>query len=255
VRVTVVGSGTAAPDPDRVGSSFLVEAAGTTVLLDCGPGAVHHLARFSSPWAGLEHLVISHFHNDHTGDLPMLLFAMKWGVAERRTRPLRIWGPAGLKDRMTHMAAAFGDHVTDPGFPVLVTELGPESRVDLAPGLSLACTPTPHADPSLAFRLDADHDAAVGYTGDTGASEEVARFLAGVSLMIAECSVPDDDAMDNHLTPSRLAAMARTARPQRLLVSHVYPALDRLDVLALLRDAGWDGPATRAADGMRFDLG
>lgn len=255
MRVTVIGSGTAAPDPDRVGSAFLIEAAGTTALLDCGPGAVHHLARFRAPWAVLDHLVISHFHNDHTGDIPMLLFAMKWGVAEQRDRPLRIWGPDGLKARLGHMAAAFGDHVADPGFPVTVTELSPEGRVDLAPGLTLAWTPTPHADPSLAFRLDAGTDAAVGYTGDTGASEDVARFLAGVDLMIAECSVPDDEAMDTHLTPSRLAAMATTARPRQLLVSHVYPSLDRRDVAALVRDAGWDGPTTRAADGMRIELG
>jgi ribonuclease BN (tRNA processing enzyme) len=253
VRLVVVGSGTAALEPGRVCSAFLVEAAGTRVLLDCGPGAVHHLARFGLPWSRLDHLVLSHFHNDHTGDLPMLLFAMKWGVAEARTRPLRVLGPRGLRDRIEHMAAAFGEHVTEPGFPVETLELEPGSATELAPGLELVCAASPHTDTSLAFRIEAD-GRAIGYTGDTGPSDAVARFLAGVDLMIAECSVPDDQAVDNHLTPSSLAAMARVARPGRLLVTHVYPALAGEDVPALVHAAGWEGVTTRAEDGMSLAL-
>jgi ribonuclease BN (tRNA processing enzyme) len=253
MKLTVVGSGTAAPEPERVCAAFLVETRETRVLLDCGPGAVHHLARFRLPWSRVDHLVVSHFHNDHIGDVPMLLFALKWGTEERRTAPLTIWGPAGTAERLEGMAAVFGDHVADPGFPVAVRELEPGDTAGLG-DLALAAAPTPHTPESLAFRLRSAGGATVGYTGDTGPSDEVARFLEGVDLLVAECSVPDEDAMEIHLTPATLAAMARTATPGQLLVTHVYPKLARQDVLGLVAAAGWAGRTRRAEDGLALEL-
>jgi ribonuclease BN (tRNA processing enzyme) len=252
MRLTIVGSGTAAPEPDRVCAAFFLETAGARVLIDCGPGAVHHMARFELAWPDLDHLVISHFHTDHIGDVPMLLFALKWGAGAPRTAPLTVWGPTGTRDLLAGMADVFGDHVMDPGFPVHVREIAPGQTDALGHDLELECAATPHTDSSLAFRFMGRGGGVIGYTGDTGPSEPVARFLKGCDLLVAECSVPDDEAMDTHLNPAALATMARTAAPSRLLVTHVYPRLARRDVPGLVRDAGWDGPVIRAHDGMRL---
>lgn len=253
MNLSVVGSGTAAPEADRVGAAFWVEAGGDRLLMDCGPGAVHHMARFGVPWPALDHVLISHFHTDHIGDLPNLMFALKWGADRKRVAPLRLWGPAGLRDRLAHMAAAFGDHVTDPGFPLDIRELEPGDRAALGDGLDLQCAATPHTSESLAYRLRAG-TATLGYTGDTGPSTDLAAFLSRVDLLVAECSLPDDEALDSHLTPSSLAALARHANPGRLLVTHVYPQLARQDVAGLLRAAGWVGETIRAEDGMRLSV-
>ena len=253
MRLTVAGSGTAAPEADRVCSGYFVDDGLTRVLLDCGPGVVHHLARFDLPWPDLDHVAVTHFHNDHLGDLPMLLFALRWGVERRRTAPLTLWGPVGLNERLGRLADAFGDHVIDPGFPLAVRELDPGAIAPLGPGLELRTARTPHTEESLAFRL-AGPDGDLGYTGDTGPSEGVARFLAGCRLLIAECSLPEDASIPTHLSPTSLAAMARIAAPGRLLVTHVYPALDAMDPLRLLREAGWRGASARAVDGLALEL-
>lgn len=252
MKLTVVGSGTASPEADRVCSGYWVEADDTRVLVDCGAGVVHGMARLGLPWAQLDHLLISHFHNDHIGDVPMLLFALKWGMAQGRTAPFTVWAPHGIQARLRAMAAAFGDHVADPGFPLGIREVAAGNRCQLGP-VRVTAEATPHTAESLAYRLE--HGGAVlGYTGDTGPSAEVARFLGGCDLLIAECSLPEDLAKPTHLTPSSLAAMATQAGPRRLLVTHVYPPLDVLDPVARVREAGWSGETLRARDGLEMEV-
>ena len=252
MKLTVVGSGTAAPTAERVCSGYWLEAGDHRLLLDCGAGVVHGMARLGLRWAELDHLLVTHFHNDHTGDVPMLLFALKHGVRPAREKPLTVWAPHGIGERLRAMEAAFGDHVADPGFPLLIREVGPAETFAMA-GLTVRACATPHTDHSLAYRLQG-RDGALGYTGDTGPSETVAAFMEGVDVLVAECSLPDDLAIPTHLSPSSLAAMADRAHPHRLVVTHVYPQLDTLDAVARVREAGWSGETIRARDGLTLEL-
>jgi ribonuclease BN (tRNA processing enzyme) len=231
------------------------------------------MARLGLPWDRLDHLLITHFHTDHIGDLPMLLFALKHGIRPKRERPLSIWAP-GIGERLKAMEAAFGDHVADPGFPVMIRDVRPGERFAVG-GLEVEAVSTPHTDASLAYRLTEGEgpgptgaptgsdtpDAAgrgsgsLGYTGDTGPSAEVGRVLAGVDVLVAECSLPDDEALPTHLSPTSLAALANDAAPGRLVVTHVYPQLEALDPVARVRAAGWGGQTVRAEDGMALEIG
>ena len=269
MKLTIVGSGTAAPTPERACSGYWVEAGDERLLLDCGAGVVHGMARLGLPWDRLDHLLITHFHNDHIGDLPMLLFALKHGVRPKREKPLSLWAPHGIGERLRAMEAAFGDHVADPGFPVLIREVAPGDAFAVGP-LVVRAVATPHTDASLAYRLTEATDAAgqepppdtgragaatsFGYTGDTGPSAEVARFMADVDVLIAECSLPDDEAIATHLSPSSLAALAADAAPGRLVVTHVYPQLEALDPVARVRAAGWAGETVKAEDGLELEI-
>ncbi|MDX1675048.1 MAG: hypothetical protein R3314_09670, partial [Longimicrobiales bacterium] len=94
----------------------------------------------------------------------------------------------------------------------------------------------------------------LGYTGDTGPSPELGAFMRGLDVLVAECSLPDDQAIDTHLSPASLAALGAHAAPGRLVVTHVYPQLAALDPVARLRAAGWDGEAVRAEDGLELEV-
>lgn len=45
LSVTVLGSGTAVPEPDRFPAGYLVRGGGEIVLVDCGPGVLRRLAQ------------------------------------------------------------------------------------------------------------------------------------------------------------------------------------------------------------------
>ena len=72
--------------------------------------------------------------------------------------------------------------------------------------------------------------------------------------MIMECSLPDEHTMATHLTPSSAARMAHGAQPGLLLITHVYPQLDRAALPRLLHDAGWAGETLIAHDGMTLEV-
>jgi ribonuclease BN (tRNA processing enzyme) len=234
-----------------VGPSFHFRRDDLHLLIDCGPGALHHLARFALPWERLTHLALTHFHTDHIGDLPALLFALRYTLAAPRQDTLTIIGPAGTRALLERLAAAFGAYVLEPGFPLVVEEIDGGSRLALAPGVELRAAPTPHTAASVAYRLETPAGA-LGYTGDTGASEALGEFFGGVHFLLAECSLPDDHAMETHLTPKRVAALAHRARPARLLLTHLYPPLERRPVPALVRAGGWGGPVEVVEDGFRY---
>ena len=79
----IVGTGTVAPSATRGSPSHWVERGGLRVLLDCGAGTMHALARFGLAWERTSHVVLTHFHPDHFGELPALLFALRHATVTR----------------------------------------------------------------------------------------------------------------------------------------------------------------------------
>lgn len=253
--VTIIGSGTVVPSPQRVCAGIHVaDAADARVLLDCGPGVVHHMARFGVAWHRLTHVVFSHFHTDHIGDLPLLLFALRHGLRAPRRAPLTVLGPPGIREKLERLADAFGDYVRDPGFTVTIDAVEAGRPVRLGADSTLRAHSTPHTDASFGYRLESD-GAVFGYTGDTGPSEALGDFMRDADILVAECSVPDEEPVEGHLTPATLAALARRARPGRLVVTHVYPQLPVADVPGRLAHHGWTGPVVMAHDGLRLETG
>ena len=254
-RLTVVGSGTVVPEGDRGGSSSFLEGDGVRLLVDCGPGAVGSMARHGVPWERLTHLALTHFHGDHVGDLPGLFFALKHAVRPGREEPLTVLGPAGTRELFEGLSDVLGGYLLDPGFPVAVRELAPGGQEELGRGVTLAARKTPHTDESLAYRVDAA-SGALGWTGDTGPAPELGAFFEGVDLLLAECSLPEDEVGDNHLSPPGVAEIAAAARPGLLLLTHVYPHFrSAADVPALVRAAGFAGAVETARDGAVHAVG
>jgi ribonuclease BN (tRNA processing enzyme) len=250
ISLTIIGSGTVAPSPTRTSAAYWVEAGDVRLLMDCGAGTLHRAAALDIPWHTVTHIALTHFHADHWGELPAYLFALRWGIEPARSAPLRLLGPRGLRERLEHLARALDTWVLEPGYPLEITELEPGGAVGLSDEVRLEAHHTPHTDESLALAVRRG-GARLVYTGDTGPSDDLARWAGGCGMLLAECSLPDDRALEIHLTPSLAGALARGAGAKSLVLTHFYPPVDVQDAVRVA-GAAFGGPVTAARDGDRF---
>lgn len=253
MQLVVLGSGTVAPSHERTAPAHWVTAGQTRILLDCGAGMLHRAESLGIPWHQVNYVVLSHFHVDHWGELPALLFALTWGIEPPRSEPLQIIGPMGLRSRLVMLAGAFGTWVLEPDYPLEVVEIVPEAPYQLADGLELEAFDTPHTEHSVAYAVRHKEDRLV-YTGDTGPSDALAAWASGCDLLLAECSLPDHRAIDVHLTPRLAGELGRAARARKLVLTHFYPLFEDIDPAAVASQA-FGAPVDIAFDGAKFHIG
>jgi ribonuclease BN (tRNA processing enzyme) len=252
VRLTTVGTGTAAPHPTRVQAGHLVEAGAVRLLLDCGSGVVHRLAALGLDWGAITHVAVTHFHADHTSDLASLVVAWRYGQLPPRAAPVTVVGPPGLAALWARLAAALWDGLAEPGFPLHLVELAPGGTLDLGDGVSLASRTVPHTPESVAYSVSYGGRRIV-YTGDTAPDPSLGAWAAGCDLLLCECSLPAELAVPSHLTPEQAGDVAAAADPGVLVLTHFYPPVERVDVPAIV-GARWAGPVVLAHDGWSLHL-
>jgi ribonuclease BN (tRNA processing enzyme) len=252
MRLTTIGTGTVSPSATRVCAGHLVNAGNVSVLLDCGSGVVHRLARAGVDWMAITHVAITHFHADHLSDLAFLIFTWRYGAERPRATPVEIIGPPGMDALVTRFADAFGDWVRNPGYEVRVRELSPDTHAELSREVRLGAFKVPHTEESNAYDVAYDGRRIV-YTGDTGFDEGLGRWAAGCDLLLAECSLPDDREMAIHLTPRRCGELAALARPRTLVLTHFYPPVERVDIHGSVRER-FDGRVVLADDGWSTEI-
>ena len=252
MEITVVGSGTVVPRLERRQSCVVVEAGGETLFFDLGSGAVRGMLRAGLDPFAVDRIFFTHFHPDHTVDVVPLLFSINYGAEEERSRPLYLTGPEPFRAFWGSVTRVWGEFMLGD-YPTRVSELPHEcpSPLDL-PGCRLSWAPAEHRPESIAYRLD-DKEGSFVYTGDTEYSESVGDLARGAQTMLIECSFPDESPVPGHLTPSGVAEIASQAGVRRVVLTHVYPAAEELDLRAEV-GRGFGGEVVVARDGLRFGI-
>lgn len=254
MKLIVLGSGTSVPHPQRSSAAHWLTAAGGTLLLDPSPTFMLRAAQEELDWANLDAIWVSHFHLDHVGGLAPFLFGTKYAPqTQERVKPLTIYGPHGTARLLQAFDEAANYRLTAQPFPLTICEVAPDEPFTLWPGLSARTCKTPHTAESLALRVRDESGAGLVYTSDTGFSREVAAFARGVTVLLMECSFRVKPRHSKHLGLADAMRMAELAHPGRVILSHLYPEWDGVDIAA---ETGklWQGATMAAFDGLRLEI-
>jgi ribonuclease BN (tRNA processing enzyme) len=210
------------------------------------------MAHLGLDWPGITHVVLTHFHADHTADLVALLTAWRYGQLPPRSAPVAVVGPPGTRRFFDLVAATFAPDLATfvPGLEVHEVPAG--KRWAAGAGVELECLAVPHTAESVAWRVT-DGTATITCSGDTGPSAALGAWATGSDLLLLECSLPAAFGVPIHLSPEDCADIAERARPGHLWLNHFYPPVEALDIEGIIARR-WDGAVTRASDGLTIDL-
>ena len=186
VRLTVIGSSPAWPNPGSAHSGYLVEGDGK-LLLDCGPGVLARLRE--SGGLDVDAIAITHFHLDHWGDLVPWAWLAAYGP-ERLRRP-ELWVPPGGRMELERFASLWGnDEMWEGAFDVREYEA---ETPFAAAGFEVEPRRVLHYDRgSFGFRVRAN-GRVLAYSGDSGPHEALRELARGADLFLCEATLARAD--------------------------------------------------------------
>lgn len=241
LAVQVLGSGGPELQDKRASTSYVIWNHGrASVIVDAGGGSALRFGESGAQMSQVDVVLFSHFHIDHSGDFPALVFS-SW--FEDRKRPLPVYGPPG-NDFMPSTTEFVHDLFSDPhGTWRYLSELvGPSAKGtytlephDVAAGstpvlvfrnsdMAVYAVRVIHgAFPSLAWRVEMGGKRIV-FSGDTnGEGDGLTKLASDADLFVAHNAVPEGATGVErrlHMPPSVIGMIAENAHVKRLVLSH-----------------------------------
>ena len=281
-KITLLGTGTPVPRPERFGPSMLIEAGAQKLLIDAGRGATMRLYQLGLPIGRLDALLLTHYHSDHTVGVPDV-WLTGWLKSQyaRRAAPFRVIGPTGAKELMANLERAYAadikirlvdEELPPEGIKVDVSEFNEDGVVYDKGGLKVIAFEVDHGNvikPAYGYRFEYQGRVAV-HSSDTRYNKNVVKYGTDADLLIHEVASARPELMKeahiqriiaHHTTPREAGMVFAAAKPKLAVFTHlVLPATDKIppptldDVIAETRTT-YDGPLVVGEDLMAFEIG
>jgi ribonuclease BN (tRNA processing enzyme) len=248
VELTILGSSGTWPNSGMATSGYLLRHDGFNLYMDAGTGTMANLQKHLEI-KDVDAIVISHEHPDHFVDLYPFFYAWHYGGLGQPGLPVFV--PTDFSQRLADLVSIDSQVAMRTAFAF--TEVAPGEGFEVGP-YRVKTEPMAHLGlPALGFRFQAD-GRILAYTGDTGPTHHVEDLARDAHLFLAEATWQDrNDLLPFHLSSRQAAVHAREAGVERLVLTHIWPTLDREVSVAQAAEA-YAGPIEAAGEGMRFEL-
>jgi len=284
IKVTLLGTSTPNPLPDRFGPSTLVEAGNERLLFDCGRGATIRLWQVRVPLGAVK-LFLTHLHSDHTVGIPDLwltgFLPLPYGS---RQEPLRVWGPKGTAGMVANLRKAFEADIRNRRATAssrtalserqvaIVGEDFEEGTVYENNGVRVSAFKVEHANmDAYGFRVDYKGRSLI-ISGDMVPNENFIRHARGADVVIHEVGVARPELLEkrpdlrhmlatHHSSPEDAGRDFAQIKPKLAVYTHYsrlrsdeVPPVEIPEIIARTRTT-YSGPLEAGEDLMSILIG
>ncbi len=217
LKVIILGTATNIPDAFHENTHMVLLSEDRKVLIDGPANPYSRLLQAGVEPNDLTDLVLTHFHPDHAGGIPLLLMAL--GLSGRKA-PLNVFANEHCMGCLLRSLEDFGwDKWHDFDINMIVL---PEDERHLAVSgetFDLYTTPVKHFIPAVGLRIEPRSDGRVlVYSGDTAPVSTLDRLAEGAEILIHEAA----GASAGHSSARQAGEAAEKAQAAELYLVH-YP--------------------------------
>jgi ribonuclease BN (tRNA processing enzyme) len=249
-ELIILGSGTGIPSLRRGPPGFLIISDTTKVLIDSGAGTLRTMLRMGITYRDIDLLLYTHTHPDHISEFVPILFASKYSELPREKDLLSIGG-AGFKHYFEQIKRVYGRWIEPQTYHLSIREISEEPL--LFNDMKIFSKPMSHISESVGYRVELKDRRSITISGDTDYCENIVELGFEASLLVLECSFPDERKIEGHLTPSLAGKIGLESHCKRLLLTHLYPVCDQFDILGQCRQV-YPGETILGEDLMRIKI-
>jgi ribonuclease BN (tRNA processing enzyme) len=244
MKLTVLGTGSPLPIPNRVQTGYLLEKDDQLLLLDCGAGVYDQLQRLKVDWSRLDTVLISHHHLDHMNDL-LTIFTSRWLLGYPQST---VYGPPGTEKLVKDWMALF-PYVND-FVDASIHDIDPAQSHHLK-GFDIDVMEMSHYIQSLSYKFDQT----LAICGDSDPLPGLKDFSQNCKLMFHECSYTDEQADNGHANPTDLGRVLEGSNLEELRLTHFYPtAAERSDEMVQAVKKHFNGKVGMAEDFQQIEF-
>ncbi|MBV9942363.1 MAG: MBL fold metallo-hydrolase [Solirubrobacterales bacterium] len=219
VRVTFVGSGDAFASGGRFQACLHLAGGHEPLLFDCGATTLAALKRLAIDPGSLGHIALSHLHGDHFAGLPWVILD---GQFAKRSKPLVIAGPEGVRDRVERTFELLYPGATEAERPFETSFVEFTAGVPLEFGPAwLTAFAVEHSSGTRPHALRVEYGGRViAYSGDTEWTDTLPELARGADLFVCECNFFDKQA-PGHLDYHTLMEKRSMLEARRIVITHM----------------------------------
>jgi len=248
MKLIVLGSGTCVPSAQRCSPGYYLETEDASILIDCGSGVLRQLDRAERAFSSLDAVFITHAHPDHIADLLPLIHALLATPGLTIKKPVPVFGPPEVGAFIE--ACIFSLMRRTKALPIEFHEAG--DKIDIK-DIFVFSSRTMHSENSFAYRFE-QGERSVVITGDSDYDRSLVEFSMKATLLVADCSFPDEEKVAGHMVPRECSLLAKEAGVRTLILSHIYPShYPETERVKECRKV-YDGTVVLAEDLMEFDV-
>jgi ribonuclease BN (tRNA processing enzyme) len=227
LELIILGSGTGIPSLRRGSPGLLVLSDDSIILIDSGSGILRRMLEVGITYQDVDLLLYTHTHPDHVSDLVPILFATKYADFPRQKNLICIGGP-GFKHYFDLLKKIYGSWIDAHSYDLTIEEVSEKPL--LCRDLQISSKRMTHIPGSVGYRIDFKNGKSITISGDTEYCRNIVELANETDLLILECSFPDEQEVEGHLTPSLAGRIALESRCKKLVLAHLYPICDQFDI-------------------------